>query len=47
MRDGSDTNSAAKITLNVGGVLVDVIIDSGASCSIDHSLWEKMKAEHI
>ena len=35
-------------TINIGGIPVEVIIDSGASANvINQALWEKLKKQHI
>lgn len=48
VRDATDASSAARITVNIGGIPVEMIIDSGASCNIiDQSMWEMLKAKHI
>ena len=46
VRNSNDTS--ANITINVGGIPVQMIIDSGATCNIiDQNLWEHLKLENI
>ena len=38
----------ADIRIHIGGVTVDMLIDSGATCNIiDRSMWEKLKQAQI
>ena len=42
------TLETGKVTVSVGGVPVEMIIDSGASTNvIDKCLWENLKKKHI
>ena len=46
VRNSNDTS--ANITVDVGGIPVQMIIDSGATCNIiDQNLWEHLKLENI
>ena len=37
-----------KLTVNIGGIPVEMIIDSGLSANvISQSLWEQLKKQHI
>ena len=37
-----------KLTVNIGGIPVEMIIDSGASANvISQALWEQLKKQHI
>jgi hypothetical protein len=46
VRNSNDTS--ANITIDVGGIPVQMIIDSGATCNIiDQNLWEHLKLENI
>ena len=37
-----------KLTVNIGGIPVEMIIDSGASTNvISQALWEQLKIQHI
>ena len=48
VRNISGANGDAKIGVNVGGIPVEMIIDSGATCNIiDQNLWEYLKSENI
>ena len=45
---GVNTGKSAKIEVNVGGVCVQAVIDSGASCNIiDADTWNMMKKKHV
>ena len=45
---GVNTGKSAKIEVNVGGVCVQAVIDSGASCNIvDADTWNVMKKKHV
>ena len=45
---GVNTGKSAKIEVNVGGVCVQAVIDSGASCNIiDVDTWSMMKKKHV
>ena len=38
----------ADIRIHIGGIPVDMLIDSGATCNIiDRSMWEKLKQAQI
>ena len=41
------TLETGKVAVSVGGVLVEMIIDSGLSNVIDKCLWENLKKKHI
>ena len=44
----TSTPRPGKVAVNVGGVSVDMLIDSGASTNvIDQKLWEELKKKHI
>ena len=48
VRNVSDASGDAKIEVNVGGIPVNMIIDSGATCNIiDQNLWEHLKSKNI
>jgi hypothetical protein len=42
------TLDAGKVIVSVGGVLLEMVIDSGASTNVmDKHLWEDLKKKHI
>ena len=45
---GVNSGKSAKIEVSVGGVCVQAVIDSGASCNIiDADTWNVMKQKHV
>jgi len=43
-----DESGQGKVTVNIGGIPVGVIIDSGSSANvIDQTLWEELKKQHV
>ena len=44
----NSSTGSAKVEVNVGGVCVSAVIDSGASCNVvDKETWNMMKKKHV
>ena len=43
-----EESGQGKVTVNIGGIPLGVIIDSGTSANvIDQTLWEELKKQHV